>query len=325
MQAAVFPLSTNVLIVTVSPVFPGGRFTDDSGYNIAVASYQAVLANQGLSSLYVDLGSLNYTEITGAANPSNTLDWTQIKTAINNLEKATGTQYLVVLGDATIVPMPSIPAIAPGVVEDLRDFLKTAPVIPTDDTYGNVIADGTIPSVAIGRMPGGNADEIANILQDAVSYRQNGNGNTAAFTDITTSPYQNAFGNSDVLRFTNEFLALANLPLCLDRPSSQNPCYQSPPYCAVSGNLRSLAPCPKTADLNGAMKTYGIQYYDCHGTGWDCDGGNNYIILYYPQVYLPQDPVIIMDSCYGGEIPGTTTYKALQAFYLNEGIHTNSE
>ena len=121
-RAEVFPLSANVLIVTV-----GSKLTKSQTYNSSISAYQNAIANgllnqgQSLSSLYVELDSSNYTAITGAANPSTIygagpvrdmgetaikLASLPIKTAINNLETITGAHYLVILGDADVVIMP---------------------------------------------------------------------------------------------------------------------------------------------------------------------------------------------------------------------------
>ena len=168
-------------------------------------------------------------------------------------------------------------------------------------------------------MPGRNASAIGQMLLNAVDVRQNGNTDFAAITDTSKFPGAILFGgfsNVGLDKETNLFLTGADLPA--DCNSSNGSCLRSPPVC--TGYLYGGSGCSK-ASLTSFMQTYGIQYYGCHGTGWDCAGitTDDPIIvgtlMGFSVPNMVNDPVVIMDSCLNSEIPGTYLYSNLLSHY----------
>ena len=119
---------------------------DGSCSTPTMAAYNAVLVKQGLSSLCVDLDDDMYTNLTGQipiVNPVS--DWTYVKEEINILEAGTGAQYLVILGDGNVVPMPSISAKGAITIMALKEVGAPSEV-PTDDPYGSLTPVNHLPN-----------------------------------------------------------------------------------------------------------------------------------------------------------------------------------
>lgn len=310
----------NVLIVTAGVV-------GDSTSTQDIQAYKAEIQKQGLSTLYVELDSANYTSITGLPNPTMT-DWTGVKFAINKLETIGGVQYLLILGDGTVVPMANV------IAKDLEIIqFETNPttssnsaipvglglpkaIIPTDDPYGNTTIGGTIPTIVVARMPGSTTSEINLMLLNAVYARQNGNSNLGVVTD--TSPFPGS--SESMLDATNIFLKWAISQTC-DEISGI--CKQSPPYCEFQGsspNPDVTPPGCTPALLDNFIKQYGILYFGCHGSGWECLGSTDFYPILITSGTIPtllQRPIILTEECFGAEIPGTELLSPL-ANYLGE-------
>jgi hypothetical protein len=312
----------NVLIVTAGE---GDQTPSD-----AIQAYQDMLNSEGLNSIYVELDSPKYNSLTGTSLPVGT-GWQSTKTAINTLEMITGAQYVIILGDATVVPMPSVAASGPlNILFQITPTTNTpsglglsTAVVPTDDPYGEIGTE-TFPSVIVARMPGSTGGQIGKILQNAVDVRSDGNTEFGAVVDNFKYPNSMSAGNFldfGILEGAKEFLSASGQePSCaFDGPV----CFYAPYYCAgfynPSSEVAQILPC-SPLDLESFMQTRGIQYYGCHGSGWDCGGpsSDSEMILSVPTLYatsLTANPVIITSACLDAEIPGTALYPALQNYY----------
>ncbi|MDE1865916.1 MAG: hypothetical protein KGH94_04750 [Candidatus Micrarchaeota archaeon] len=290
--SGILSISDNVLIVTAG--------TGDSTSISSIDSYEQALQNQGLTSLYVELDSSYYTQVTGLSNP-NINDWTSVKAAINALERKTGAQYVVILGDATIVPMPTAKPFGAVIPTDEKELKMTGPaLISTDDPYGTLTPSGS-PSIIVARMPGSTGGEIGGMLLNAVNARKQANTNMRIFTDISTKPFSTLAG-------ADAFARTANVATC----SGGSPnCLESPPYCTQNPDG---TPCASIGGLTNAMQSPGVQFYNCHGSGYTCGGGtanSPLLLVSWKMPTLSTNPVIITDACYGADIPGTYIYTAL--------------
>lgn len=293
---------SNVIIATI-----GSKLTEDSNYINAVENYEALLNSEGLSYTYVDLSE--YDPL------MNANDWQSIKSAINRIEYLTNASYLVLLGGVNIIPMPNISI-------DANFGEPNVSIIPTDDPYGS-LTNSSIPTIIVSRMPGTNADGIAQFLENSLQQRQKGNNNLLISGDFANAP-EDQFVHQDVNSFSLSATGLA----CSSNPN----CFKAPPYCLG-------ATCANSSQFNNYLSNiYGIQYYDCHGDGYDCSDVN----VFYPIVSsgvitlngvpdpgLPKlntYPIVMSAACYDGAIADYSPYPqsiinqtTLALQFLNEG------
>jgi hypothetical protein len=270
----------------------------------SIQAYQGVLQQANFGSLYVELDSPSSMAVAGISPIAAGSSWQTYKTTINNLEAVTGATYLVILGDGTIVPMPTVTPVGGMFVDDEKNDLGISgqALIPTDDPYGYSGSSGS-PDVIVARMPGSSGTEIAKMLQNAVNVRTKGNQNLGIFTDTSVK------GPLSDLVSGNLFATTVNQQTC----TNGNPnCFESPPYCTSypDGN-----PCDNVLQLFSDMSSYGVQFYNCHGSGYVCGGANPnspFISLSWalPSA-LNSNPVVITDQCYGADIPGSYIYNNL--------------
>jgi hypothetical protein len=270
-------------------------------------SYNSVLAKQGLSSLCLDLDDDQYTNLTGQL--PNVGSWQAVKSQINLLESASGAQYLVILGDASVVPMPSVPAFGPDTTSEMKE-LNTPDVIPTDDPYGYLAAapnPGNYcpctplpPSVIVGRIPGSTQFQISQFLKNAINERQNKNTNISAFAD-------NSLVNA-LFYFSNHSSKSCG--------SSKNlVCLYSPSACLFGPNFPTFI-CSASAKLISAMQSSAMQFYACHGDGFSCGSEVPFaeIVPYVSEAQIPAmslNPIIFSVSCFGAVLYGSVLYGAL--------------
>lgn len=269
----------------------------------SIQAYQGVIQKAGFGSLYVKLDNPASMAIAGMSPIVSGSSWQTYKAAINNLEAQTGATYLVILGDGTIVPMPTVTPVGVMIPTDEKQDLNVSgpALIPTDDPYGTA-GSGGVPDIVVARMPGSSGTEIAKMLQNAVNARTTGNTKTGIFTDISVKGYLSDLASANI------FAANARLASCV----AGNPnCMQSPPFCTeyLDNNL-----CANITDLYAAMANYGIQFYNCHGSGFVCAGAtaqSPFLLVSWEIPTLSDNPVIITSACYGAEIPGTYIYNNL--------------
>ena len=260
----------DVVIVTVS-----SKLNEDSTYKNTLSTYENQLTSEGLSYTYIELNTFN--------PGMNINDWASVKTTINKIEYQTTPTYLIILGDVNIVPMPSVynPA--------TFDWNNSGPNnIPTDDPYGTVY-NNSIPSIVVARIPGVSADDIASMLQNDMQRRNLNNNKFMIIGDGVNSSHDN-FIQWDVNYFSN-------LTTGLTCANNQN-CLWSPPYCLASNCNAS------TQFKTDVSSTYGIQYYDCHGSGWTCgDYWSTYdTITNLNTPKLNTYPIVLSSACHDGII-----------------------
>ncbi len=289
----------DVVIVTI-----GSNFNQDSNYINALSSYESVLTSEGLSYVYVNLSSYN---------PNmNANSWVSVKSTINRIEYLTNATYLIILGNENIVPMPTISSL--GVNVD--DSGYNSYIIPTDDPYGS-LTNSSVPTIVVARIPGSNADEIASILSNDTKRHSETNNNLLISGDELNDQHDSFIGGD-----VNTFSEVTTGSSC----ASNSNCLSVPPYCLGSS-------CTSASNFQTDISSvYGIQYYDCHGSGYSCGTwSGNYTtlstFLYWSASSIPQlntNPIILSAACYDGItepsnttlyyylIPGGTTPLALQ-------------
>ena len=272
----------DVVIVTI-----GSRLNEDTNYKTALSSYESLLTSEGLSYVYIELNSYN--------PAMDTTDWQSIKNTINRIEYLAAPEYLIILGDTNIIPMPTVYNPVP------FDSNGSQPYeIPTDDPYGSLY-NNNIPSIVVARVPGSSGDEIATFLQNAIKKHNSGGYNLLIVGDGLDQPFQNAFVKDDTNSFSESTTGLS----CQDNTN----CLYAPPYCL--GLL-----CNQSTSLKSDISSkYGIQYYDCHGDGYGCmDYYGVYPILDTIIAWVPTlntNPIIMTSACHDGiinsSIPLTNT------------------
>jgi hypothetical protein len=81
----------------------------------------------------------------------------------------------------------------------------------------------------------------------------------------------------------------------------------------------ALTPAGCTPSLfTSFIQGFGILYFGCHGSGWDCSGSSNFyptIIDFASVPTLPTSPIIFTVACYDAEIPGTALIAPLANYY----------
>lgn len=278
---------SDVVIVTI-----GSKLNEDSSYKNALNGYENILSSEGLSYTYIELNSYN---------PNmNINSWQSIKSTINKIEYETTPTYLIILGGTNIVPMPNVSVSI--------DFGDPNPYsIPTDDPYGSLY-NNSIPSIVVARIPGSNADQIADFLMNDINRRQNGNAGDNNM--MIVGDYANTPNDSFVTYDTNLFSEATSGSNC----DSNSNCFQAPPNCL------GITCTDSSQFSNYISNVYGIQYYDCHGDGYDC--GDYY--LGYPIVSsglitlngvpdsglpsLNTNPIVMSAACYDGSIADYSPY-----------------
>ncbi len=281
-------------------------------------SYNSVLVKQGLGTpLCVDLDDDMYTNLTGQLPSVGS--WQSIKTEINTLEAGSGAQYLVILGDATVIPMPDVVPNGATTITGLKD-IGAPNLIPTDDPYGSLDpvlvgppAPGEIlyrPTIAVGRIPGSSTAQINQFLQDDINERKNTNAALGIFTDTSIEPDLNMLTQGQ--RFSTSLTGTSCL-LNLD-------CYLAPPFCLSSSSPLCTMPhnsINRYSSLLAAQQAYDLQIYNCHGSGFSCGDPNwkNTIIASGSIPNLITYPVVMIVGCFDGAIPGISDYAALSSYY----------
>ena len=274
----------DVIIVTI-----GSKLNADSNFQSALSNYENLLTSEGLSYSFIDLDTYN---------PNmNVNSWQSIKTTLNRIEYLTTPTYVIILGNENIVPMPTVTSSVP-FDESYNNY-----TIPTDDPYGS-LTNSSIPTMVVARIPGSNADEIASILNNDVK-RHSENNDDLLISGVELNDPHDSFISSD----TNMFSQNTTGTTC----SGDTNCLPVPPNCLGPSCTSS------TAFDTDISSVYGIQYYDCHGSGYACaDWSGNYTVLstatyYWPAITLPQlttNPIVMSSACYDGitEPSNTTLY-----------------
>lgn len=269
----------DVIIVTI-----GSRLNEDSTYKSTLSSYENLLTSEGLSYKYIELDQFNPN-----MNPN---DWTSVKSTINKIEYETNPQYLIILGSTNIVPMPNVSTNA------TFDWSNENPnEIPTDDPYGTT-TNSTIPTIVVARIPGQNADQIAEFLNNDLSRHSNPN-NKLFMMSVGLSDIHDSFIKND----TNMFSLDTTGASC----SPNNNCFYAPPNCLQS----SSGYCTNSSSMKTAISNvYGIQYYNCHGDGNACVDyyGNLTLIDGSILPKLNTNPIIIVGGCYDATLTPISDY-----------------
>jgi hypothetical protein len=253
----------------------GSKLTENSNYKTELANYENLLSSRGLSYLYVELDSYD--------TKLNVNDWQAVKIDINRLEYQTNSTYLVILGNVNILPMPSVYS---SVSFDENNNVNSYN-IPTDDPYGS-LTNNNAPTIVVARIPGSNADQIANFLSNAIKRHTNSNYNLLISADGLTGPYD-IFMRDDASILSNSTTGLS----CANNPN----CLYSPQYC-----ISSL--CSYSSAFQADISSYGVQIYVCHGNGYVCtDRNGEYLILDGNTPHLNQTPVVMTSTaCFDGII-----------------------
>lgn len=275
---------TDVVIVTI-----GSKLNEDANYKNTLTQYQNLLSSEGLTSIYLELDSNEYSSVFGS-NP-NINDWHSIKDAINKIEYKTNATYVIILGGTNIIPMPGVNSS----VSFNEGWGGSNPyIIFTDDPYGS-LTNSDIPSLVVSRIPGNNADEIAKFLNNGIEKHSNNNYNLLISGDgLNTSWDTDGFVRHD----TNSF-SLNITGISCDNNSN---CLYSPKYCLASGCASS------STFKNYLSNTYGIQLFDCHGNGYVCtDKYGTYMITSTSLIpTLNTNPIIMYGACFDGAINSTS-------------------
>lgn len=289
----------DVVIVTI-----GSKLGEDSNYKTSLSNYENLLTSEGLSYSYIELDSYN---------PSmNVNDWQSVKTSINRIEYLTNPTYLIILGNENIIPMPNVTSSVPFDEQGYNPY-----TIYTDDPYGS-LTNSAVPTIVVARIPGSNADQIATILNNDIK-RHSENNNNLMISGDGLNDSHDAFIGIDV----NTFSQITTGSSCANNPN----CLNTPPNCLGSS-------CTSASSFqNDISSVYGIQYYDCHGSGYTCGAwsGNYTTLASYPyyglSLSIPQlntNPIVMSSACYDGitqpsnttlyyyRIPPITTTLALQ-------------
>ncbi len=284
--------SAQVLIVT------NGQALGTSGnLQSAISQYQASLQQQGLTSAVVDISSPDYTALTG--QPAVTASQYGVsQQAIQNLEQTAGgtTQYLVILGSQNAMPMQTTSVAGEGNVNPASYGYNPSgnpSTIYTDQGYGS-------STIAVSRVPGSTPDEVAQVIQSGLSFEEDSQQSlTSSYNpSLVTVP------DSDQLRNAN----LVSESITGQPCSGNSNClvYTSAAAASSSGSLTNIAQDPDNL----------VQIYNGHGNGvaLGSNQGNPMVLTTQtvPDV-SDTNPIIIMDSCYGGVLPGQGSSTSAQS------------
>jgi hypothetical protein len=290
--------SADVLIVANGAVLQGSSSSD---FQAVIAQYQAALAKQGLTSAYVDTSSSSYTALTGLqaiapGGPAPFYETDQL--ALQNLEQAAGgtAKYIVILGDQDAFPMQqtSIPGENPNPLSVGYNPSGNPSTIYTDAGYSQG-AGGT--TLAVGRIPGADAAQVAQFLQNDLNYRD-----TAQQLTPSYSPLMVTGADSYIVSTLNPISTAISGQPC----SGNTNCviYNSAAAAAAAGpgGLSSMETNPDNP----------IQLFNGHGNGvWMGSTSGNPTVLTTQTVpdYNAADmnPIIITQSCFSGALPSQGT------------------